>query len=392
MSTYKVIQDIEAEDKLVGALTLRQFIYAGISAFFIYLSFFAVTKNVAFLLLFFAPPALLTGFLAIPWHGDQPTEVWALAKLRFYTKPRLRLWDQSGAKELVTITVPKQIQRTYTDGLNQTEVRSRLHALASTIDSRGWAVKNANLSVATTSSYGVTPSDRLADASILPQEVSDLDISASDDILDPTANPIAQHFDSMIATAATAQRQQLLQQMQQPSPAPALTQTGQISAPTPTSGQAQAAAPDDYWFMHQPTPVPGQATFATAPVVSPGTAPQAVAATPAAPVAATPTDEEEALLEKIKSANSSNTAVNDHLKHIKTPQELAEEARQNAVAAAAEASRVAAEKAAKAQVTSEKQAAIMNLASNDDLDVATLARQAKKQETHSDGEVVISLR
>ena len=75
MSTYKVLQDIEAEDKLVGPLTLRQFIYAAISAFLLYLSFFAYTKNVAFLMVFFLPPAFLIGFLAIPWHGDQPTEI-----------------------------------------------------------------------------------------------------------------------------------------------------------------------------------------------------------------------------------------------------------------------------------------------------------------------------
>ena len=45
----------------------------------------------------------------------------------------------------------------------------------------------------------------------------------------------------------------------------------------------------------------------------------------------------------------------------------------------------------KAQVTSEKEAAIMNLARNDDLDVATIARQAKKDVQSNDGEVVISL-
>jgi len=39
MATYKVIQDIEAEDKLVGPLTLRQFIYAAIAAICGYLSF-----------------------------------------------------------------------------------------------------------------------------------------------------------------------------------------------------------------------------------------------------------------------------------------------------------------------------------------------------------------
>lgn len=34
----------------------------------------------------------------------------------------------------------------------------------------------------------------------------------------------------------------------------------------------------------------------------------------------------------------------------------------------------------------------MNLSQNDDLDVATLARQANKTMNHDDGEVVISLR
>ena len=88
MATYKVIQDVEAEDKLVGPLSLRQFIYAAIAAFLLYLSFFAIAKGVPFLLLFFVPPALFTGFLAVPWHSDQPTEVWALAKLRFIVRSR----------------------------------------------------------------------------------------------------------------------------------------------------------------------------------------------------------------------------------------------------------------------------------------------------------------
>ena len=91
MATYKVLQDIEAEDKLVGALTLRQFIYAGIAAFMLYMSFFSLTKHVAFLMIIFLPVALFSGFLAIPWHGDQPTEVWALAKRRFLLKPRKRI-------------------------------------------------------------------------------------------------------------------------------------------------------------------------------------------------------------------------------------------------------------------------------------------------------------
>lgn len=377
MATYKVLQDVEAEDKLVGPLTLRQFIYGAVACFFIYLSFFAVTKNVAFLLILLVPPALFTGFLAVPWRGDQPTEIWAIAKLRFLLKPRKRIWDQSGAKELVTITVPKKIERTLTNGLSQTEVRSRLHALADTIDSRGWAVKNVNVNLSTGAQATFAASDRLVDASVLPQEVSGLDIRAADDMLDPSASPIAQHFDSMIQDAASAQRQQLIQQMQTPSS-------------TTSQASSQAAAPNDYWFMHQPAPMNGQAVFSNASVVAPGT--PVASEPPSVAQAVSPTAEEEALVEKLKAANHSQAVANDHLKHIKTPAEIAEEQRQTAQAnAAKEAARQQAERE-KAQVTSEKRAAIMNLASNDDLDIATIARQARKETKNGDDEVVISLR
>ncbi len=371
MATYKVIQDIEAEDKIVGSLTLWQFIYAGITALLLYLSFFAVSKGVAFLLIFFLPPALFTGFLAIPWHGDQPTEVWALAKLRFFLKPRKRIWDQSGAKELVTITVPKRVERHLTDGLSQTEVRSRLHALANTIDSRGWAVKNVNVNVAAVAASYVS-SDRLVDASMLPQEVSGLDIQAADDMLDASANPVAQHFDNMITTAATTQRQQLMQQLKAP------------------AQQSQAAPPDDYWFMHQTTPVAGQATFAAAAVVSPGST--TASEPPTVPQAAIPTEDEVALVEKIKAENHSQTTEIDHLKHIKTPAEIAAEERVAAQKKAAEAAEKQVAERQKAQVTSEAQAAIMNLARNDDQDIATLARRAQKETNADSDEVVISLR
>ena len=109
MATYKVIQDVEAEDKLVGPLSLRQFIYAGIAALCIYLTVLSTTKHAGFMAIFFVPIALFTGFFAFPWGRDQPTEIWALAKIRFMLKPRKRIWDQTGVKELVTITVPKTV-------------------------------------------------------------------------------------------------------------------------------------------------------------------------------------------------------------------------------------------------------------------------------------------
>lgn len=171
MATYKVIQDIEAEDKFVGPLTLRQFVFAMGGLLFSYLCFFVVTKGAIWALTIFAPPALFGFFMAVPWSKDQPTDVWVLAKIRFRIKPRKRIWSQSGMQELVTITAPKVEEKILTDNLSQTEVKSRLKILAETIDSRGWIVKNAPLQMA--SSFGGNSSDRLIDLSSMPQQVSD---------------------------------------------------------------------------------------------------------------------------------------------------------------------------------------------------------------------------
>ncbi len=391
MSQYKVIQDIEAEDKLVGALSMRQFIYAGIAALCLYLCFLAFTKNAAFLIVFFFPIACAAGFFAFPWSKDQPTEIWALAKIRFYLKPRKRIWDQSGAKELVTITAPKRVERVLTNGLNQGEVNSRLRALADTIDSRGWAVKDVNVNMyaqQVTSMPVADDSDRLVSASILPQEVSNSDVSASDDIMDETANPVAHHFDDMIQASSQAHRQQLMTQMQQPDEP--VTSAAPQTQTTPPQSQPQTA-PNDYWFMNQPASVPaGQAMFTDTPVVVPGNpaTDQSVG-----PQAATPTPKEQALVEKFKAENSSQSVAYGHMKVVKTMEEqMADDARAKIAEAQAQAAAQAAAKAAKTTVTPTEQAAIMNLARNDDLDVATIARQIHKQPvSNNDGEVIISL-
>ncbi len=390
MGTYRVLQDVEADDKLVGPLSLRQFIYAAIAAFCGWISAMAVTNNVAFFLVLFVPIMLFTGFLAFPWGKDQPTELWALAKIRFYLKPHKRIWDQSGAKNLVTITVPKRVERRLTDGLSQNEVRSRLNALASTIDSRGWAVKNVNVNVSSVApSYNV--SDRLVDVSSMPQEVSSIEVSASDDMLDAAASPVAQQFDAMMQHAATEQRQRLITQMNAPVQAPLPPQTPQPTQPV--------AAPNDFWFLNQQptTTAAGQSTFTNSTVVQPvaqGVAQDnVVGGLPASvPTAAEPTDEEEAFIASHKPAENTANTVNAHLKTIKTPQQLADEALQARADAAQKAAEESVLQNQQAHMTSDRQADIMNLASNDDLNISTIARQASKHKDIDTDEVVISLR
>jgi hypothetical protein len=398
MATYKVLQDIEAEDKLVGPLTLRQFIYAAVMVVCLYICFIGVTKHAAVIILpIFLPPALVAGFFAFPWKGEQPTEIWALAKIRFMIKPRKRVWDQSGIKELVTITAPKRIEHDYTNGLSQTEVTSRLRALADTIDSRGWAVKNVdpnNLSPGIPAIQ--TTSDRLVGVSMATPQDNGADIHAEDDMLDEQNNPVAQQFDAMMTKAAQDHRQQVINAMnqaQQP-PAPAQPSQDDIQSRTtlppvvhPTS-TTQPAPANNYWFMGQ-QPAAGNPVTQ---VVAPGMTEDAV---PAAAAAAEPTADEKALAERLREQNDTQQVSYAHL-HTIQPLSVQQAQAKARAAAAAEAAARAAEAQAEAQkaasaMTAQPDPAIIALASNNDLNVATLARQANRENQESADEVVISL-
>lgn len=369
MSTYKVIQDVEADDKLVGPLSVRQFVYAAIAGLGIWLSVMSVTKGVSFMLVLLVPTVLFTGFFAFPWGGDQPTELWALAKIRFMLKPRKRIWNQSGAKDVVTITVPKKVERVLTNGLSQNEVQSRLSALADTIDSRGWAIKNMNINLASNQRQATDhSSDRLVPAVFMPQPVSNVEVLASDDVLDPYANPTAHKLDTMIQTANQAHRQQIIEQIKQPVPA-----VQPEAAMHPTG--------PNYWFTQPPvTPVPARPQ-----IISPSN-PDARIDQPDPTRAAAITTDEKILAQKLKDANppaENHASGYGGMRMLKTPEQIEAE---RAAAAAAEAQRLSAAAAEKAKaVTPEHQAAIINFARNNDQTVAAISRQANE-------EVVIPLR
>jgi hypothetical protein len=206
MAVYKVIQDIESEDKIVGFLTLKTLIYALIAGALLYINIRFLMASILgplryiFVFILFWPMALLIT-LAAPIGREQSTEVWLLSRVRFFLKPRLRIWNQSGMLELVTITVPKKLERQLTKNLTQREVRSRLKALATTLDSRGWAVRNVAVNLNANPSYldiVEQESDRLAAGSNLPEPQAATDIEDADDIMDAGSNPTAQHFEALM--------------------------------------------------------------------------------------------------------------------------------------------------------------------------------------------------
>lgn len=365
MATYKVIQDIEAEDKLVGPLTLRQFIYAGVAAVCGYISFICISKGATFLLVVFLPPMLFGAFFAFPWGRDQPTEIWALAKIRFYVKSRRRIWDQSGAKELVTVTVPKKVEKVYTNGLSTDEVHSRLTALASTLDSRGWALKNTNANLYDPSrAFVVAPSDRLVDPlNSIPQEVSGVDLTPSDDMLDEANNPRAHELDQMMQASSNARRQQIIDQL-----AMKATNVAPDAAP-------ELPSPASQWFMNKPLDLP---SVTSSTILDEPLQPKAANPLFMAPQAADPTPEEEALSEELKNQREKAQQMINY-QHLKVIQPLSAQVASIPVSAP----KVEA-------VTPPIDPATIELAGNNDLSIATLARIANKEDEQPN-EIVISL-
>lgn len=391
MATYKVLQDIEAEDKLLGPLTLKQFIFAIITVGIGFIEFKLVTASALSVarwpfVIALLPPLLVFGFLAAPISRDQPNDVWLLARLRFLLKPHKRIWNQDGLSQLVTITAPRKVEQIFTNGLNQSEVKSRLQALANTLDSRGWAIKNVDVNVYSQPSYLATDdgSDRLVAPSSLPITNAASDVQASDDILDPTSNPTAQHLDQMVQESTAAHRQQVMESVRN------------RTSPNPASTTA------DYWFMNQPAPgepeprAPhGFATFHNSQVVVPGA--------DDATTAAQPTAEEKALLANLEAKKADG--IETYKSHLKTIQPLGSQpptvtnpAAQGSPAVMPTTMGVIPPlppqnnptNTTPSTGTNTPNPAILSLARNDDLNVATIARQAQ-QLSESDGEVVIPL-
>ncbi len=371
VATYKLIQDIEAEDHILGPLTLRQFIFALVGAFLLYLCFVSFAKHVIFLLVILLPPALFCVFFAFPWGRDQPTELWALAKLRFWFKPRRRVWNQSGIKELVTITAPKKIERVYSNGLSQTEVKSRLQALANTIDSRGWAIKHINAVGYVPAVQGSNP-DRLIDIPDVPPEASS-DVTPADDIMDANYSPIAQQFQNMIDQSTQNYRQRLVEQLRAPAPAPA----------QPAGAQAQQ------WFInHNPVAAAAVPQAVVAPAVI---APPAQAAAPY-PANTNESSEDKALSAELRARSGPPQAYSN----LRTLQPLG--AKTAAVAVndgqpvqPAPSATPVADNTSTA-VTASSDPAILSLSNNNDLNVATIAREAQRvKRGGAQDEVVVSL-
>lgn len=149
MSVYKVPQDVEADDKLLGPFNFRQFIYLIIVTGCIALEIFlwGIFPGLIILPL---PIIIFFGALALPIRKDQPMETYLAAVVSFYLKPNKRFWQPDGVEHLIQISAPVNREEHLTKDLSQNEASRRLSYLADIVDTEGWAIKHSIAPVNTT--------------------------------------------------------------------------------------------------------------------------------------------------------------------------------------------------------------------------------------------------
>lgn len=226
MAGYKVPQDVEADDKLLGPFSFRQFIYLIIVAMGIAIGWGLASLFVP-LALIPLPVIIFFGALALPLKKDQPMEVYLAALLSFYLKPRKRLWEADGVQSLIEIVEPPSVEEQLTKDITQSEASRRLEYLASIADTRGWAVRGVDFP---------HPSDGSAPGAILgdPQ---------AEDILDDN-NDITRTFDSMIGRADAKRHQKALDLVNQAS---TVDEAPKIPDPYGTLSIPSGPAPEPYY-------------------------------------------------------------------------------------------------------------------------------------------------
>ncbi len=142
MSVYKVPQDVEADDKLLGPFNFRQFIYLIIVAGCIALDIFlwGIFPGLIILPL---PVIIFFGALALPLRKNQPMETYLAAIVSFYLKPHKRLWQPDGIEHLIQISAPINKEDSLIKDISQMEASRRLSYLADIVDTEGWAIKHS---------------------------------------------------------------------------------------------------------------------------------------------------------------------------------------------------------------------------------------------------------
>lgn len=105
---FKVPQDVQREDRIVGPLTLRQLIICGIGGMTAYAIYTAFVKQYEWIT--WLPPVVIVAILTLSFAFIRPLDLtfakWVLLWIEFTFLPRQRQWIQASAEAYPPLIAP----------------------------------------------------------------------------------------------------------------------------------------------------------------------------------------------------------------------------------------------------------------------------------------------
>ncbi len=245
MGQYKVPQNVETEDKILGPLSVKQFIYVIIALMWAFLMWRIFNAYIIVAIICAFP---VTGFFLLLGFGQRegvPFEDYVVAFIRFLVVPRKRVWVKDDSKEVIVKDQPKQINPT---GSGKNVSAGQLKKLASIIDTRG-NYKDPSISLASNDNEAevyaariigpaqVGASSSAAQAGVIANQVTTI----KDDVLDQ-ANPRSTQVAQMLSTAEEMAHTQAVSQVNQAVQQPSADQLNAPAQQYQTPVQNIAAA------------------------------------------------------------------------------------------------------------------------------------------------------
>lgn len=357
MSSYKVPQNVEADDKLLGPFSFRQFVYLLIAT---------VGIGLAYLLFRILPPLVILPVpvilfflaLALPLRKDQPMEIYLAAILSYYLKPRKRMWEPDGIESLVQIAAPRTQEPQRVKNVSVSEAEQRLRYLSDLSDSRGWSVRGVNAPQGSS----MNP-DIFNEAQQLPDALDD-------------NNTISQNLDYMISQSNQRRHDEMLNRFQQSAASPVPAEAPQPAMPDPI----QMAA------VNQPIAIPDPYAALGAPATTVTAEPESHTPTPQ--YNPYPISMNQSVIQPLseQSANPEPAAERPQDRPVPPDPTVTQPAPAQPTPEAIEPDSNTSAKAVSPD--------IIKLANNADLSIETIAREANRinQKEEDENEVVISLR
>lgn len=220
MGQYKVPQNVESEDRLVGPLTMKQFIYAIIGLAWAFLIWRILQPGgvtaIPFMIVLIVP---VTGFMLLLAFGrreEQSFENYLIALIRFQVVPRKRIWLKDDYRGEVIIEAPPPPKPKEFSPEDLAKVRSRLQQLALVVDTRGHA-KTPDVQLQDDTNRAAQFSQRVFTPAELQKPILENSLKVQDDVLATTERSAAQaqHVDELLQNQEHSIREEARARMQQ---------------------------------------------------------------------------------------------------------------------------------------------------------------------------------